>query len=69
MLSCREREIMLLLMEGYRPKQIAGALGIAESTVRTHLRSILMKLRARTLAHAVANYTTHWTLEGSPGAK
>lgn len=55
-LSPRETEVLRLVAEGRANKQIAGALGIAESTVKTHLLSVFDKLgvtdrtRAATLA-------------------
>jgi two-component system nitrate/nitrite response regulator NarL len=43
-LTCREREIIGLIGEGLKNKQIAGRLCISEATVRHHLTSILRKL-------------------------
>lgn len=43
-LSAREREIVVLIGEGLKNKQIAGRLSISETTVRHHLTSILKKL-------------------------
>jgi DNA-binding NarL/FixJ family response regulator len=45
-LSKREREILDLLVKGYRYKEIADALGIAFETVRTHLKNIYDNLHA-----------------------
>lgn len=44
MLTSREREIIDLLAEGLKNKQIANRLCISETTVRHHLTSILRKL-------------------------
>jgi len=55
-LSPRETEVLRLVAQGRANKQIATTLGIAESTVKTHLLSIFDKLgvtdrtRAATLA-------------------
>jgi len=43
-LTAREREVMALLGEGLRNKQIAQRLFISETTVRHHLSSIFSKL-------------------------
>ena len=43
-LTRREREIVALVTEGLRNKQIAERLFISEATVRNHLTSILDKL-------------------------
>ena len=43
-LSSREREVLDLVAEGNRNRQIAARLCISESTVRSHLRNILDKL-------------------------
>ena len=43
-LTGREREIVLLVGEGLRNKQVADRLYISEATVRHHLTSILKKL-------------------------
>ncbi len=43
-LTAREREVLRLLAADQRDKEIAAALGIGFSTVRTHLESIYEKL-------------------------
>lgn len=43
-LSAREAEVLTLIVKGYGNKQIAYALGIAEHTVKNHVKSILSKL-------------------------
>jgi len=52
----REEEVLALLAQGARNKEIAGALVIAERTVKIHVRNILTKLNVsnRTEAAAVA---------------
>jgi DNA-binding NarL/FixJ family response regulator len=54
LLSDREMEILKLVAEGLPNKQIAGALGITERTVKFHLSSIFTKLDAENRAQAVA---------------
>jgi DNA-binding NarL/FixJ family response regulator len=53
-LTPRECEIMHLVARGGSNREIAGALGIGEETVKTYMRSILPKLGAQDRAHAVA---------------
>ncbi len=55
-LSDRERDVLRLLVRGRRNRQIAEDLGISESTIKTHVRSILLKLGVadRTEAATVA---------------
>jgi DNA-binding NarL/FixJ family response regulator len=43
-LSARELEVLALIVKGYGNKQIAYQLGIAEHTVKNHVKSILSKL-------------------------
>jgi len=43
-LSPREREILIMLARGDSNKEIAGALHLAESTVKIHVQGILRKL-------------------------
>jgi len=43
-LSAREVEVLSLIVKGHGNKQIAFALGIAEHTVKNHVKSILSKL-------------------------
>jgi DNA-binding NarL/FixJ family response regulator len=44
-LSEREREVLTLLAEGLRNREIAERLIIREATVKTHVRHVLQKLR------------------------
>lgn len=48
-LSSREREIMVQVTAGRLNKQIAGDLGIAESTVKVHRTNLMRKIGARSL--------------------
>jgi len=43
-LTEREREVVTLMSQGLRNRQIAARLGISETTVRHHLTSIFAKL-------------------------
>lgn len=53
-LSPREQEVLELLREGKRDREIAGQLVVSESTVKKHVRAILRKLGARNRTEAVA---------------
>ncbi|MBR1119923.1 response regulator transcription factor [Bradyrhizobium lablabi] len=52
-LTSRERQVMALTVSGLQTKQIAGAAGISEVTVRVHRREIMRKMNARSLADLV----------------
>jgi two-component system NarL family response regulator len=43
-LSARELEVLNLIVQGFSNKQLAHTLGIAEHTVKNHVKSILSKL-------------------------
>lgn len=53
-LSPREREITHLMAEGLTAEAIAGRLSVSVETVRTHVRNVIRKLRARNRVHAIA---------------
>jgi FixJ family two-component response regulator len=48
-LSSREREVMIQVTAGRLNKQIAGDIGIAESTVKVHRTNLMRKMQARSL--------------------
>ena len=52
-LTFRELEVLRLIRDGYRNKQIAAALSITEGTVNFHVKNLLDKLGANDRAHAV----------------
>jgi DNA-binding NarL/FixJ family response regulator len=58
-LSEREREVLTLLAEGLRNREIAERLIIREATVKTHVRHVLEKLRFRNRAEAAAFAARH----------
>jgi DNA-binding NarL/FixJ family response regulator len=52
-LTARELEVLRLIHDGYRNKQIADRLAIAETTVNFHIKNIVSKLSANDRTHAV----------------
>ena len=52
-LTKRELEILRLMAGGYSNREIAGALGTAEGTIKNHASSILSKLGVRDRTRAV----------------
>lgn len=55
-LTEREREVMGLVAQGLRNRQIAAALSLSEKTVKNHINHIYRKLQVRDRDDAVA----HW---------
>jgi DNA-binding NarL/FixJ family response regulator len=53
-LSPRERQILELLAEGMRVKEIADRLALSPATVHTHVRNAIAKLEVDTRTEAVA---------------
>lgn len=58
-LSAREKEVILLLSEGYSDKELAEQLFVSVNTVRTHLRRSYDKLLIGSRLEAVALLTKH----------
>ena len=52
--SAREIEVLQLISDGLVNRDIGTRLFLSEETVKSHVRHILAKLRARSRAHAVA---------------
>jgi DNA-binding NarL/FixJ family response regulator len=52
-LTTRELDVLRLIRDGYRNKQIADVLTIAETTVNFHIKNLVYKLRANDRTHAV----------------
>jgi DNA-binding NarL/FixJ family response regulator len=52
-LTSRELEVLRLIRDGHRNKQIADELAIAEATVNFHIKNLVDKLHANDRTHAV----------------
>src|SRR3989454_9094718 len=52
-LTPREREVMALVVSGRLNKQVGGALGISEITVKAHRGRMMRKMKAGSLANLV----------------
>jgi DNA-binding NarL/FixJ family response regulator len=53
-LTTREREIVLLLSNGYAALNIAAKLNLSHATVRNHIQNVLRKLDVHSQVEAVA---------------
>jgi DNA-binding NarL/FixJ family response regulator len=52
-LTNRELDVLRLIRDGFRNKQIADQLSIAETTVNFHIKNLVDKLQANDRTHAV----------------
>jgi len=52
-LTTRELDVLRLIRDGHRNKQIAGQLAISENTVNFHIKNLVDKLQANDRTHAV----------------
>jgi DNA-binding NarL/FixJ family response regulator len=52
-LTAREMDVLRLIRDGFRNKQIADELAISENTVNFHIKNLMEKLRANDRTHAV----------------
>jgi DNA-binding NarL/FixJ family response regulator len=52
-LTTRELDVLTLIRDGNRNRQIAGLLSISETTVNFHIRNLVEKLQANDKTHAV----------------
>lgn len=53
-LSDREKEVLMLIVEGHTNKEIANSLFVTENTVKVHLHKIISKMHVRNRLQAVA---------------
>lgn len=52
-LTKREKEVFILLIDGYNTRDISYKLGISEKTVRNHISNVIQKLDANSRVGAV----------------
>jgi two-component system nitrate/nitrite response regulator NarL len=62
-LTTREREVLRLLVQGRSTKELAIAMGVSQSTIRTHIQSMLWKLGVHSRIEAVAFAVRHRIVE------
>ncbi len=65
-LSARELDVLRLVAGGHANKQIAARLSLSEETVKSHMKSILGKLKARDRTHAVVIGLARGVLDAWP---
>jgi DNA-binding NarL/FixJ family response regulator len=65
----REKDVLGLLAAGKTNKEIAGALGIAENTVKNHLKNILEKLHLENRVQAATFALRQGLLDKPPNKK
>lgn len=53
-LSSREIEVISLIADGHTSEDIARELGLAESTVNTHVKSAMSKTKSRSRTHLIS---------------
>lgn len=53
-LSKREKEVLILLAQGYKTKEVAGMLVLSHHTVASHQRNVYSKLSVKNKSEAVA---------------
>lgn len=58
-LTKREQELLELLSQGYRYKEIADQLSLSIDTIRTHIRNIYRKLEVQSRAEALNKIYPH----------
>ena len=52
-LTKREKEVFILLIDGYSTKDIGYKLGISEKTIRNHISNVIQKLDVNSRVSAV----------------
>ena len=55
-LSAREKEVLELMAEGYRYKEVADKLGIGIETVKTYVKNICVKMHVRNRIEAIVKH-------------
>jgi DNA-binding NarL/FixJ family response regulator len=68
-LTDRELDVLRLVTEGLRNKEIAARLSISENTVKFHLKNILEKLHAESRTAVAARAVREGLLPDGPAAQ
>jgi DNA-binding NarL/FixJ family response regulator len=68
-LSRREREVLLLLVDGCDRQTIADRLVVSKHTARSHVHNVLSKLGARSTVEAAALVIEHGLYDQVRGAE
>lgn len=53
-LTVRQAEVLEFVAQGFTNREIGARLGVIEQTVKNHMTEVLLRLEARSRAHAVA---------------
>jgi DNA-binding NarL/FixJ family response regulator len=59
MLTTREQEVVALIAEGYRTREMAQLLSVSHKTVERHRTNLMRKLGVRSATGVVAYAITH----------
>ena len=59
MLTDREQEVMALIADGYRTREMAQLLSVSHKTVERHRTNLMRKLGVRSATGVVAYALTH----------
>jgi DNA-binding NarL/FixJ family response regulator len=65
-LSAQERRVMELVALGKTNKEIAGALGLSDKTVKNYLSHVYEKLQVSRRAQATASFLQQTHVSGGP---
>jgi DNA-binding NarL/FixJ family response regulator len=68
LLTAREHQVFSLVRQGRSNKEIARALGIAESTVKNHVHHVLEKLQVTTRTQAATASPSQWRSASGRGS-
>ena len=68
-LSARERQVVMLLSEGLRNKQVAGALSLSPRTVEAYRANVMRKLKLRSFSELIRYAVRNGVLEREQSEK